>query len=71
MTRCVSLAPGDHPDSRQGCQLDVGHPGVHRRDQLTWHDPPLILVGGVEPDLDLDSRHWRGRNVRLTKETHD
>lgn len=41
-------------ESDAGCELDAGHDGVHRAGQLTWHDPPLLLVGGepYEPGAD-------------------
>jgi hypothetical protein len=54
----------DPPAAR--CELKDGHAGTHRVGLLVWNDPPLLLVGGVEPDLQRESDHWIDGNVYLS-----
>jgi len=30
-----------------GCELREGHSGPHRAGAIIWHDPKLVVVGGV------------------------
>lgn len=49
-----------------GCQLPAGHDGLHRNNQTLWQWPQIVTVGGETPDLDVETDHWRNREVRLT-----
>jgi hypothetical protein len=48
------------------CEQAPDHDGRHTNGLLSWHEPPLILVDGVEPDLAVESEHWQNGEVRLS-----
>jgi hypothetical protein len=53
-------------DRKIPCELEAGHAGVHRNGPLLWHEPPLVIVDGLEPDLATETDHWQGGQVRLS-----
>lgn len=65
MKRCSSMSPHVNPPAAR-CDLKDGHAELHRSNMLTWHDPPLLLVGGVEPDPTVDTDHWIDGQVVLS-----
>lgn len=50
-----------------GCQLPDGHDGLHRNNQVLWQWPQVVTVGGDIPDLDIETDHWKNRQVRLSE----
>lgn len=45
------------------CELDQDGHTQHRNNGVVWHDPPLLLIDGAEPDLERDSERWVGGEV--------
>lgn len=62
MSRCTSSAPDLHTVP---CELEQGHPGLHRSNQVTWHWPLEVTVGGEFPDPTVDTDHWVDGKVVL------
>lgn len=55
-------------DQHITCELADGHHGRHTNGLLVWHEPPLILINGQPPELDRETDHWVGGQVRLSHE---
>jgi hypothetical protein len=82
VTECSSTAPGggaqegSSPRSssyivsriKVQCELETGHDGPHSSSNgaLRWHDPPLLLIDGKPPELEQDSEHWVGGEIRFS-----
>lgn len=60
---CGVGAPDDYTKT---CELEHGHEGLHRCNQVLWHWPLLVLVGGEEPDLAVNTEHWVDGEVVLS-----
>lgn len=56
-------------DQRIQCEQTPGHLGRHSNGLLLWHEPPLVIVDGKEPDLTIETEHWQGGRVRFSWET--
>lgn len=65
MSRCPSTAP-DLWTVR--CELEHGHHGRHRNNQVTWTEPQIVYVDGVPVDLEAESEAWVGGQVLLEHE---
>lgn len=65
MRRCSSTAPDLWT---VGCQLEEGHAGLCRNNQVLWQWPSLVIVGGIVADPSIESDHWRGGEVILSAE---
>lgn len=63
MSRCRSQSPDLWTIE---CQLERDHDGLHRNNMVTWSQPQVVLVGGVEPDPTVNTDHWVDGEVRLT-----
>lgn len=50
-------------DQKVRCEQAAGHAGRHSSGLLVWHEPPLILVDGREPDLTAETEHWKEGRV--------
>lgn len=53
-------------DGKIRCELGPHDGHTHRNGPLLWHEPPLVIIDGREPDLDTETEHWQGGQVRLS-----
>ncbi len=71
MTQFVSPLDRFCPATVDGhirCELEPHDGHLHRNGPLLWHEPPLILIDGAEPDLNVETERWQNGRVLLFDE---